>query len=65
MKFELAATDASQNRNPQAGAEARPGHASRPAPFAASLEVSRWSVIEFHVPIELHDATEVSNHIHS
>ena len=65
MKFELAAIDASQNRNPQAGTEARPGHASRPAPFAASLELSCWTVREFHVPIELHDATVVSNHIHS
>jgi len=65
MKFEPAATDVSQNWNPQAGAEARPGHASRPAPFAARLELSRWTVSEFHVPIELHDATQVSNQIHS
>ena len=65
MKFELAAIDASQSRNPQAGAEAPPAHASRPAPFAASLELSQWTVSEFHVPIELHDATEASNQIHS
>jgi len=65
VKFELAATDASQSRNPQADAEAGPGHGSRPAPFAASLELSRWTVSEFHVPIELHDATEASNQNHS
>jgi hypothetical protein len=38
--------------------------ARRPAPFAASLELSRWTDSEFRVPIEMHDATEVSNQIH-
>ena len=52
MKFELAATNASQSRNPQAGALRAPTSLCRPAPFAASLEVEPWMFSEFNVPIE-------------
>jgi protein-S-isoprenylcysteine O-methyltransferase Ste14 len=45
MKFEMAATDASQSRNTQARRQTAPGSISRPAPFAARLEVEPWMSI--------------------
>jgi hypothetical protein len=51
MNFEMAATDASQERPPLAGPETGPDDSSRPAPFAASLEVALWTALEFEVPI--------------
>jgi hypothetical protein len=49
MKFALAATDARQSRNPQAAPETAPGTVSRPAPFAARLEVTPWFINAFDV----------------
>jgi hypothetical protein len=57
MKFEMAATDASQNRTPQPGTTAETRSSRRPAPFAASLEVEPWIVTEFNVPIEIQELT--------
>ncbi|MCI0536086.1 MAG: hypothetical protein L0Z50_12750 [Verrucomicrobiales bacterium] len=58
MKFEMAATDASQNQPMQAGSEAAPGSVSRPAPVAAKLEVTAWFVTDFELPITvLHERT--------
>jgi hypothetical protein len=51
MKFEMAATDAGQSRNPQAGLETAPGNVSRLAPFAARLEVRPWVSTECEVPL--------------
>jgi len=52
MNFELEATDASQNLNPQPDFDSAPGSLSGPAPFAASLVVEPWVFSEFNVPIE-------------
>lgn len=52
MKLELAATDASQSMNPQAGLETAPGIVSRLAPIAARLEISSWLFETFDLPIE-------------
>jgi hypothetical protein len=52
MKFEMAATDASENRDPQPGAATGPANSFRHAPFAARLEVKPWMVTEFNLPIK-------------
>ena len=52
MKFELAAIDASQNREPQPVTPAGLGKGSGLAQFAARLEVDPWTSTVFDVAIK-------------
>src|SRR5207247_5678839 len=62
MKFEMAATDASQNRQPQPGAAAYPRNSRRPAPIAARLEVTLWIASVFDVTVTVAQASRLRVH---
>lgn len=53
MKFEMAAIDAAQVREPQPGPAAEPGSGHGPVPVAARLEVTPWIATEFAVTIDV------------
>ena len=53
MKFETAAIDEGQVRDPKRDPATGPGSGHRPAPLAARLEVTPWLASEFEVAVTL------------